>query len=413
MSETEVAYAEPPEKESAAVREVDEPQFVVGTENASNTAPALPEFIVDPAAQREFNEQQLAELLALDADTLQTALTEFSENRIDTVSSADAAVLLLTTHNRSDISLTPEAAAVLQAKVQEDPLAAEYYWTERYKILDPKELAAAIIELAQKGDLLPAVPGSQLLKAQEQLVQQGAELATLAENNPELETAMDKLNTEVARREDVVVDLSQQTAAIETDGDPVAAELQAGGTIKEYRRDGDAIAVTVEQPDGTTKVVRAKEEDIGTMWLLMAASDFFLGTNTLQEVGQQLITKNFIFPVLHKMGVDTSVFRNQFGSEKWNAMNGMFKTMDNHSCQRFFERAVDEKYIFDMLLMVMPDHRDKIFNPAGTKPFGSTSLLGFDHLRLDQELVNKMYAALTERQREELKIPKAQEQATA
>ena len=85
----------------------------------------------------------------------------------------------------------------------------------------------------------------------------------------------------------------------------------------------------------------------------------------------------------------------------------MFSTADSHWCKQFFEQAVDKKYLFDTLLLVSPDHLNKIFNPAGTKSFGSSSLLGYDHLKLDQELVNKMYAALTERQREELKIPKA------
>lgn len=425
MPEQAVAFAEPPErpKNQQGTDSAEQPEFVVGMSvaSASETTTAtqpdeskiqeraeLPQFVVEQEAAQQAHEANFAqhqqEFAALDSETLQYVLEKFTTDKLSEVTALEAAGLLLAVNENQNIAISEEQVDALATILEEDAATADLYWQEVYGAATPQELAESVQELAES-DLQTEVSGSELSAATEALNRQDAAFQQLREDSPILAEAVQMLEEENARREGVLAAATEQIVEIENEIDPISQEIEEGAQINEVTNNGDHLEVTVTNKDGTQKKTKVTEGNLFGYMLVAALTDSIFGGNNLERAMNIWLKHNVAAPLLEKIGLDPQVLFEQFGSDKYKAMDGWLKTMNDQSCKEHFERVMTDDYLYETLEILDPEHLKKIFNPTGTQKFGQSGFLGYDHLQLPQELVDKMYDKLTPRQREVLRIP--------
>lgn len=174
-------------------------------------------------------------------------------------------------------------------------------------------------------------------------------------------------------------------------------------------KDEEKLVVQTTTPEGEKVETEVKKPVLVKMMLLMTISNALLGTKNLEQLGIGLL-KAGIAPILEKWGIDPSFFLDSMNYQQYDVFDQMLDTMTDEQCEELFSKSVDNKSLPALLQQVHPDHLKKIFNPAGTEKFDSRTLFTSNEHQLPQELVDRMYAALTPRQRADLHIPEAKTQ---
>lgn len=322
----------------------------------------------------------------------------------------------------------------LRAYVLSEAGSAHLYYSESYRSMDAATLVATITELTTQPDgLSPSnCTGAQLRALRETVAEQQAALDMLGTADPEVQAALQAVEQEWQKREGAVVATTATLVEVEGVGqnpEEALADVAPGATIKlndlgepNVVREGDQITTTLQNPDGTTTEVKAKEINVWSMVLILGLSDALLGTNNLTSLAQLWIGHNVMGPLLSKMGIDPEALQQlgqQFGGEKYSAMDGFIKMANDdrtgkgaEQITRYFEGAAQNQTAFSILEQVHPAHLKKIFAPTGTQRFGSTESgifnLSQDNLQLSQELVDTLYAQLSDSQKQRLGIPPKQ-----
>lgn len=324
-------------------------------------------------------------------------------------SESAAALLLRINELKQANDETPVNSELYQAlidRVNNDPSAAELYYTERFENLTSGQLVQEVASAAAAIAEGASVPGHQLRILMEK--SEELKLAADADSASELTKNLDALRAEEQKRTGVIqamVDTFDSVKPNSADPD-LASEFftKTGLKAEVISRDDDSLVVKSIAPDGENHTTEITKPKLLRTLLASVASDVLFGTNILQKRGSEVL-KASIFPLLEKWGIDPSLFLDAMNYKQYDVFDQMFDIMTDQQCEDYFRKSLDNQTLPTVLKQIRPEHVLKIFHPGETQEFITrTSIIPKKHV-LTSELVNDMYKSLSANLRRELFIP--------
>lgn len=340
-----------------------------------------------------------------------------TENPFAPLSSESSAALLLRIDQlidgQPDMKIDGDTLSSLRQRITTDASAAKLYFAERSASMTNEQMmleADLASKAIQSGE---DISGHQLRVLLERANEMGVTPSEqtdseFAENVAVLRKEYDK---HTAQFEGAIVAIKETDSSTEQS---VAAAFFAGVNkveVSKVTNDGESLVVQSTTPDGNQVETTLKKPDAIKTFLSMALSDALLGTRKLEQVGGEVL-RTSLSPILEKWGIDPSFFFDTMNYGKYEVFDQFLNTLTTDQCEQFFKKALETGSLPKILEQCHPKHIKKIFNPDGTQKFGSHSAFSPDIHSLPQDLVEKMRASLTDRQKTSLRLPEAKVKTT-
>jgi len=266
------------------------------------------------------------------------------------------------------------------------------------------EVGAEIVSAASTLKTNEPVSGEKLKELHDLFEKNNAELTRMRMEDEQIDDALLEMETEWQKRQKAVADV---TTSLQSPED-LRQAIPENAVVTEVTNQDGVVTTTLTDESGQTTEVKADEQSVWAFLLLMTLSDVLLGSNNLSVLADAWITNKVSGPALTKLGVDTSSLYDRFASHKHEAFNGFIKTADSRQMTQIFTDSIRDRTSFAILEQLDPEHLNKMFDPTGTKAFGKAGGMfsgTYDHIQLSQDLVDKLYAGLSESERRRLRMP--------